>query len=52
MVVLEIAQEIGKKEGFTMILSKVGILYNDPSIDLTEKVVQLLNKRPAAKDAQ
>ena len=51
-VVLEIAQEIGKKEGFTMIVSKVGVLYNDPSVDLTDKVVQLLNKRLAGKDAQ
>ena len=51
-VVLEIAQEIGKKEGFTMILSKVGVLYHDASIDLTDKVIQLLNKRPAAKEAQ
>ena len=51
-VVLEIAQEIGKKEGFTMILSKVGVLYHDASIDLTDKVIQLLNKRPSAKEAQ
>jgi len=51
-VVLEIAQEIGKREGFTMIVSKVGVLYNDPAIDLTDKVVQLLNKRMPAQSAQ
>jgi len=51
-VVLEIALEVGKKEGFTMILSKVGVLYHDASVDLTDKVIQLLNKRPAAKGAQ
>lgn len=51
-VVLEIAQEIGEKEGFTMILSKAGVLFHDTSVDLTDKVVQLLNKRPATKGAQ
>jgi Skp family chaperone for outer membrane proteins len=51
-VVLEIAQEIGKKENFTMIVSKVGVLYNDPAVDLTDQVVQLLNKRLAGKNAQ
>jgi outer membrane protein len=48
-VVLEIAQELGKKEGFTLVLSKVGVLYYDASVDLTDKVVQLLNKRMAGK---
>jgi len=51
-VVLEIAQELGKKEGFTIVLSKAGVLYYDSSVDLTDKVVQLLNQRPAAKSAQ
>jgi len=51
-VVLEIAQEIGKKENFTMIISKVGVLYSDPTIDLTDKVVQLLNKRKPDQSAQ
>jgi outer membrane protein len=51
-VVLEIAQEIGKKENFTMIVSKVGVLYNDPAVDLTDKVVQLLNKRKDVQGAQ
>jgi len=48
-VVLEIAQELGKKEGFTLVLSKVGVLYHDASVDLTDKVVQLLNQRMAGK---
>jgi outer membrane protein len=51
-VVLDIAQEIGKKENFTMIISKVGVLYNDSAIDLTDKVVQLLNKRKPDQSAQ
>ena len=48
-VVLEIAQELGKKEGFALVLSKVGVLYHDASVDLTDKVVQLLNQRMAGK---
>lgn len=51
-VVLEIAQEIGKKEGFTMVISRVGVLYHDPGVDLTDKVVQQLNKRSAGKSSQ
>ena len=48
-VVLEIVKEIGKSEGYTLVLSKVGVLYNDPAVDLTEKVVKLLNQRLAGK---
>jgi outer membrane protein len=48
-VVLEIAQELGKKEGYTLVLSKVGVLYYDSSVDLTDKVAQLLNQRLAGK---
>jgi len=51
-VVLEIAQDLGKKEGYTLVLSKVGVLYHDASVDLTDKVVQLLNQRLAGKGAQ
>ena len=51
-VVLEITQDLGKKEGYTLVLSKVGVLYHDASVDLTDKVVQLLNKRLAGKGAQ
>lgn len=50
--VLEIAQDVGKKEGFTMVISRVGVLYHDPAVDLTDRVVQLLNNRTAGKAAQ
>lgn len=52
-VVVEIAQELGKKEGFTMVLNKVGVvIYHDSAVDLTDRVVQLLDQRLAAKSAQ
>ena len=50
--VLEIAQEIGKAEGFALVISRVGVLYHDPAVDLTDRVVQALNKRMAGKAAQ
>jgi Skp family chaperone for outer membrane proteins len=31
------------------VLSKVGVLYYDSSVDLTDKVAQLLNQRLAGK---
>ena len=52
-VVVEIAQELGKKEGFTMVLNKVGVvIYHDSAVDLTDRVVQLLDQRLATKSAQ
>ena len=48
-VVLEIAQDLGKQEGYTMVISKVGVLYHDPAVDLTDKVVKRLNERLAGK---
>jgi len=51
-VVLEIAQDVGKKEGFTLIVSKVGVLYHDSSVDLTDTVVKELNQRMAGKEIQ
>lgn len=49
-VVVEIAQELGKKEGFTMVLNKAEIvIYHDSTVDLTDRVTQLLNQRMAGK---
>jgi outer membrane protein len=50
--VLAIAQELGKKEGFTMVVSKVGVLYHDAAVDLTDRVVKMLNQRLAGKASQ
>ncbi|MFZ7128308.1 MAG: OmpH family outer membrane protein [Desulfobacterales bacterium] len=43
--VLEIVQDMGKKEKFTVISSRVGILYSDDAIDLTDRVVKVLDSR-------
>lgn len=35
--------EIGKKEGYLLIISNLGVLYSPTSIDLTDKIISKLN---------
>lgn len=39
----DIVQEIGKKEGYLLIINKFGVLYAPSSIDLTDKLIKKLN---------
>jgi outer membrane protein len=44
--------EISKKEGYQLVISNIGVLYSQPSIDITTRLVQELNAaKPAAKKA-
>lgn len=43
--VLEIAHEIGKKEKFSLIISKDALLYMDTAVDITPAVIKQLNQR-------
>ncbi|UCG09245.1 MAG: OmpH family outer membrane protein [Desulfobacterales bacterium] len=47
--VLSIIQEIGKKEGYLLVVSKIGVLYSPTTIDITDKLIQQLNQRHAKK---
>ena len=47
--VLGLVKEIGKKEGYLLIIEKAGVLYYPNAIDLTDKLIQLYNKREANK---
>ncbi|MGD9733266.1 MAG: OmpH family outer membrane protein [Desulfamplus sp.] len=49
--VLNITNEIGRKDGFTIILEKNegGIMYSDGALDITDKVISEFNKRPISK---
>ena len=38
-----IVQEMGRKEGYLLIINKFGVLYSPNSIDLTDKLIQKLN---------
>ncbi|HUV50310.1 MAG TPA: OmpH family outer membrane protein [Anaerolineae bacterium] len=47
--VMDIVEEIGKKEGYLLIIEKAGVLYYPNAIDLTDKLIQLYNKKEADK---
>jgi outer membrane protein len=44
-----IVEELGKKEGYLLIISKIGVLYSPTTIDITDKLIQQLNRRHAKK---
>ena len=50
--VLEIAHEIGKKEKYSLIISKEALLYMDGAVDITPKVIQAINKRHQSQGKQ
>ncbi|MGB5985757.1 MAG: OmpH family outer membrane protein [Desulfobacterales bacterium] len=41
--ILEIAQEIGKKGNYLMIMENVGVLYSPSSIDITDELIKKYN---------
>lgn len=47
--VLSIVKEVGKKEGYLLIIEKAGVLYYPNTIDLTDKLIRLYNKKEAGK---
>lgn len=49
--VLSVTGEVGRKEGFTMVIEKNegGIMYFDGALDITDKVISEYNRRPASK---
>jgi len=43
--VFELVNNIGKKEGYLLIISKIGVLYSPSSIDITDQLIKQLNKK-------
>jgi len=43
--VLAAIEAVSKKEGFSMVLDKQAMIYGDPSLDLTIRVIDHLNKK-------
>jgi len=41
----EVIQDLGKKEGYTIILNERVLLYRDDTLDLTQKVINILNEK-------
>jgi len=50
--VVELVQEIGKKEGYTLIVEKRtgGVVYSPMSIDITDTVIQIYNTQAPKSD--
>lgn len=47
--IIEVVEEIGKKDGYLLIMEKIGVLYYPNSVDITEKVIQFYNAKFAEK---
>ena len=47
--VFSIVEDLGKKEGYLLIISKIGVLYSPTTIDITDKLIQQLNRSYAKK---
>ena len=41
----DVTAEIGKKEGYLLIMDKRGVVYAPNSVDLTDKIIQRLNQK-------
>jgi outer membrane protein len=47
--VSNLVEEIGKKEGYLLIINNTGVMYSPDSIDLTDRLIKELNDRHAKK---
>jgi outer membrane protein len=45
----ELVNDIGKKEGYLLVISNIGVLYHQPTADITSRLIQELNAKPAKK---
>jgi outer membrane protein len=45
----ELVTEIGKKEGYVLVISSIGVIYHQPNVDITSRLIQELNARPVKK---
>jgi outer membrane protein len=44
-----LVEEIGKKEGYLLIINHTGVMYSPDSIDITDQLIKELNDRYAKK---
>jgi outer membrane protein len=47
----ELVGEIGKKEGYVLIVSNIGVLYSQPAMDITNRLIQDLNAKSGKKSS-
>ena len=45
--VVKLVEEVGKKEGFLLIIEKreAGVMYSPSTIDISDKIIQLYNQQ-------
>jgi outer membrane protein len=43
--VLDLVNEVGKRDGYQLIIEKVGVLYVPNAMDLTDRIIQEYNKK-------
>lgn len=48
----DLVSEIGKKEGYLLVLSSIGVLYSQPTADITSRLIQELNAKSGKKAGQ
>jgi len=39
----DLVAEIGKKEGYVLVISNIGVIYSQPAMDITSRLIQDLN---------
>ncbi len=47
--IVELVKEIGKEEGYLMIVENIGVMYYPDSVDITDKFIKRYNKQYAEK---
>jgi outer membrane protein len=45
----DLVSEIGKKEGYLLIISNIGVIYSQPAMDITNRLIQDLNAKSGKK---
>jgi outer membrane protein len=48
----ELVEEIGKNEGYLLIINKFGVLYSPGSIDITDQLIQKLDAKVSKRKGQ
>jgi outer membrane protein len=47
--VFELVEEIGKKEGYLLIINNFSVMYSPGSIDITDQIIKQMNDKYAKK---
>ena len=50
--VFAIVEDLGKQEGYLLIIEKVGVLYYPQALDLTDRVIQIYNEKYKKQDSK